>query len=175
MTDKLERKRRRRWFVPAGNPEGFNLTRKEWRRDLSVAVLIMAVLCALAVAWLGSTALFVRRASTTSGTVTTVHLEEHTETIWEITATFSDSAGIGHKVNSTWLQRSWSYIGPPINVGDTVTVLYDPAVPERAEIDAFETLWYQKLCVTGGVLAAWCAAAFMVLIARYPPGSKLIE
>jgi hypothetical protein len=175
MTDKLERQRRRGWFVPAGNPEGYNLTRKEWRRDSTVAVLITAVLCALAVAWLVRTALFVRRASTTSGTVTTVSLEENTQTIWNITATFSDSAGIGHTVKSTWLQRSWSFIGPPINVGDTVTVLYDPAVPERAEIDAFETLWFQKLCVTGAVLAAWCAVAFMVLIARYPPGSQLIE
>jgi hypothetical protein len=60
-------------------------------------------------------------------------------------------------------------------VGDTVTVLYDPAVPERADIDTFETLWFQKLCVTGAVLAIGCAVAFMVLIARYPPGSQLIE
>jgi Protein of unknown function (DUF3592) len=175
MSDERGWKRRERWFVPASNPEGYSLTRKEWRRDITVAVVITAALCALAAAWLVSTSLFVRRASKATGTVISLRLEDNTETIWDITASFSDYAGIGHTVNSTWLQRSWRFSGAPINVGDTVTVLYDPAAPERADIDAFESLWFQKLCVTGAVLAAWCAVAFMVLIARYPPGSKLIE
>ena len=71
------------------------------------------------------------------------------------------------------VERSFSW--PSLKAGDSVSVLYDPSAPDDADIDAFETLWYSKLCATGVVLVLWCGGAFFVLIARYPPGSRLIE
>jgi hypothetical protein len=171
MSGKPTNKPRRRWFVPADNPEGYNLTRKEWRRDTTVVILITALLCALAGFWFVRTALFIGRASKATGTLTEFSQRED-NTTWEATATISDSTGAVRTVQATWLQPfSW----PSVEEGVAVSVLYDSAAPDHADIDAFETLWCPKLWVTGVVLGLWSAGAFFVLIFRYPPGSRLLE
>jgi hypothetical protein len=178
MSTKPDDKRRRRWFVPADNPEGYNLTRKEWRRDTTVVILITVALCAFSGVWFARTALFIRRASKATGTLTTISPREDgvspadRVTTWDVTATYSDSTGAVRTVKSAWHQpSSW----PSLKVGDSVSVLYDPWAPDHADIDAFETLWYSWFWVTGVVLGLWSGGAFFVLIFRYPPGSRLLE
>jgi hypothetical protein len=166
--------RGRRWFVPAANPEGYNLTRTEWQRDITVVVLITLAFCAFAGFWFARTALFVRHASKATGTLTSFSLREDIEntTTWDVTATFSDPTGAFHTVKTEWFAP---FHGPLFNKGDAIDVLYDPSSPDHAQIDAFATLWYWKLFGTGFVLVMWLWAAFFVLIVRYPPGSRLID
>lgn len=62
--------------------------------------------------------------------------------VYEPVFTFSDSTGLEHTKTSRQGYGSW-----PFGRGDTVSVLYDPANPDRAKIDCFDALWFGPLVI----------------------------
>lgn len=72
--------------------------------------------------------------------------------------------------------QSWLSTSPPqFNVGDKVTVLYDPNDPQRASIESFVTLWLFPT-IFGGIGAVMLVAAgviFAVSWLRTSPASNV--
>jgi len=99
--------------------------------------------CAVYGVWAAFLALrFVFRANSTPGTVVGYQTEgekmegEYYSPVME----FTDQDGCHHRVTSRSGNGAKLY-----KVGSCVTVLYDPAIPDRAEIRAFRTLWFLPL------------------------------
>ena len=80
---------------------------------------------------------FVAHAAKTTGTVVAVEKDDSTEgTMYHPAFVFKDAAGVEHRcVSSSGSSITFS------RPGQQVTVLYDPAVPSRAELDSFQSIW----------------------------------
>ncbi len=70
--------------------------------------------------------------------------------------TFTDSGGISHTQRSSSGSSEFSF-----EIGERVTVLYDPDTPRHSKIESFETVWLGPVVVTsfgllvGGFACFW--------------------
>jgi hypothetical protein len=103
---------------------------------------------------------FIRTARRTSGKVT--GLREQTDNdsgqrSYAATFSFRDDAGVEHTIESSL------YSDPPLNhVGDTVSVLYQPAAPDGARVDGFWHHW--ALTTVAGLLGALYVPGGLVVL-----------
>jgi hypothetical protein len=90
---------------------------------------------------------FTRSAARTQGTVIRLEKRESSDsgTVYHPVVTFRDAHGAGQELFS-----SVGSFPPSHKVGDTVTVLYPPAQPQKAKLDEFFDVW-GLAAITGGI------------------------
>lgn len=124
--------------------------------------LVGAVFMAFA-SWLyWEDAAFAERALDAQGTVTENirYYDDEGELLYRPVVTYSDEAGQSHTFSS-----SVSSSSPQFDIGETVDVLYDPAAPGDARVDAFMSRGIFPLAFGGLGLVAFLCGAGMVYAA----------
>src|ERR1043166_6393646 len=121
------------------------------RRQFSglLVMLIAAGFVIAGVVWAVRTVVFVGKAAKTSGQVVVMERRRSGKRnyTYRPVFAFTDSAGLSHTGRTAVSSSYFSY-----QPGDRITVLYDPASPEKANIDSFQTVWLGPLVFTGGGL-----------------------
>lgn len=112
---------------------------KSW---FSLSLLLVAGIFVSGLYLVAHRCVFVAEAATTTGKV--VGFSHDTESYHHPVFTFTDATGREHRCVSE--NRSDYYW---FTAGEPVTVLYDAASPECAEIDTFRSLWLIPLTVLG--------------------------
>jgi len=103
---------------------------------------ILIILCSIVPSgiagyWYAKTDTFLAQAFKTEATV--VDVEKSTSddgAMYYPVFSFSDKNGNRHRIHS----KMGSY-PPAYKIGDTVTIFYDPQIPEKTKLDSFVSLW----------------------------------
>jgi hypothetical protein len=143
-------------------------------KGLFVGLGAVAVLIGLA--WLGYSALLVARAQSADGVVVNQEVEDSSTasvdgTVYAPVVSFKTADG--REVTFTSIEHAARSKYP---LGLHLRVLYDPARPQRAEIDSWETLWlFGSAFVVGGLalVGAGFGAAWTMRQVRGPVGSSV--
>lgn len=141
---------------------GFGIPKsaKDWNRFAKAMMWLCGAFIVLGLVFAVRTALFLRTAQPTTGTIVELIERESDDgdTLFAPVYTFVDTSGRTNRVISS----SASY--PPVGlVGDRIAVLFDPENPSRAEIDRFFDLW--GFSAIGGGLGALYLAVFWIVAA----------
>lgn len=113
---------------------------------------------------------FQEKASRTQGKVVEmVSRSFNNKTLYAPVFVFTDAAGKEYKIQSDALSNS------PLHhhVGETVTVLYDPADPKSARIDSFSSLWSSPRLFSCVGALGFIIGAIFYNVGRRPPNLTL--
>lgn len=141
---------------------GFGIPKsaKDWNRFAKAMMWLCGAFIVLGLVFAVRTALFLRTAQPTTGTIVELIERESDDgdTLFAPVYTFVDTTGRTNRVISS----SASY--PPVGlVGDKISVLFDPENPSRAELDRFFDLW--GFTAIGGGLGTLYLAVFWIVAA----------
>lgn len=141
---------------------GFGIPKsaKDWNRFAKAMMWLCGAFIVLGLVFAVRTALFLRTAQPTTGTIVELIERESDDggTLYAPVYTFVDTSGRTNRVISS----SASY--PPVGlVGDKIPVLFDPKNPSRAELDRFFDLW--GFTAIGGGLGTFYLVVFWIVAA----------
>jgi hypothetical protein len=127
-------------------------------------ILFGSLITIVGLIWLVRTGMFSSRAVRAPGLV--VEMERSTTSKGSSTFhpifTFTDNAGMVHTQRTSFGSSSYSF-----EVGEKVTVLYDPVTPKNSKIDSFQTVWLGPLVITGfGLLFGGFACFWLFMATR---------
>lgn len=101
--------------------------------------------------WLAFTVAFTSHAAKAGGQIVAMQTRygSHGDTEYAPVFSFDDTTGITHTQVCSISSSDFSY-----EVGEKVTVLYDPVRPIHSKIDSFSTIWFGPLALVGfGVIS----------------------
>jgi Protein of unknown function (DUF3592) len=119
--------------------------------------------------WLVYTLWFVAHASKTEGRIVAMERRDDSKghATYSPVFTYNDASSVTHTQSCSMSSSSFSY-----EVGEKVTVLYDPARPINSKIDTFTTIWLFPLVLigmslfSGSFVAIWFIAASSIIKKR---------
>lgn len=126
---------------------------------LQIVFMIIAAILLMAAAFLArSTRRFVRSAVSAKGTIieNTISTDTDGDPIYKPRFTFALPDG-----QEICVQSSFGTNPPSFRKGQSVTVLYDPSIPEHAKVNTFMQLWGSTL-VCGGIAVVFLAVGFFL-------------
>lgn len=145
---------------------GVTVVKETARTKTAKAIGVIILACsimplAFGVYYFAKTKSFLIRAVTTQGKI--LDLKEHSSgdgVVYRPVFSFVDNAGKEHKIHSTW----GSY-PPRYEIGDSISVLYDPRNPGNAKIDSFLNLWLHSIVGwTGGIICIFMGLLYLSVV-----------
>lgn len=127
-----------------------------------ISLWFLGVTCLMVIGgsiWLAYNLWFVAHASKTTGHIVAMQPSHgpHGDIEYSPVFSFNDASGIVHTQKCSMSSSEYSF-----EVGENVTILYDPARPLHSKIDSFGTLWFGPLFVIGASLISGSFIAVIV-------------
>jgi hypothetical protein len=129
-------------------------------KQLGAALIAVgAIVAGCSLFWLAKTALFVGHARSTAAEVVDLISSHKPSGMGEFHYSifkFTDTAGVVRTHRST--------TGSDFNVGDKISILYNPTDPSDARLNTFRALWFMPLLFAGLGLVLVCFASVWLLV-----------